>query len=227
MVDESYRIFANIGVSFSYYVDDVAIEVWGTLQFVSAYAPRATNFIVDFMEGPLELGVSETKSGVIASDTRIAKSVVAGNRQGKIKHFDAGKLLGVWGSGGRKRCTVGHKKRLAEASSRIPRVHHMRAMGVSALCLVRASFNPVMNYEVACTGWSTSHLHSVRVTTAKGLAPPGGGKNVDLVLYAADASGGRNDPAFDGHALPLRSWALAWTQTWRDPHALTDAFSSG
>jgi len=111
MVDESYRIFANIGVSFSYYVDDVAIEVWGTLQFVSAYAPRATNFIVDFMEGPLELGVSETKSGVIASDTRIAKSVVAGNRQGKIKHFVCWQA--TWGSGctgGRKRCTVGQQE---------------------------------------------------------------------------------------------------------------------
>ena len=97
MVDESYRIFADIGVSFSYYVDDVAIEVWGTLQFVSAYAPRATNFIVDFMESPLELGCPRPSQG------SSLRTLVLPSRSlqatGKVR-LSTSMLASSWGSGG-------------------------------------------------------------------------------------------------------------------------------
>ena len=45
-----------------------------------------------------------------------------------------------------------------------------------------------------------------------------------MVVYALDGANGTLDPAFDGHYLPLKHWALAWQEGWADVQALEAAY---
>ncbi len=46
-----------------------------------------------------------------------------------------------------------------------------------------------------------------------------------MILYALNAGGGRFDPAFDAHVLPIQAWAFAWWQHWQPVQALQEALA--
>ena len=142
--------------------------------------------------------------------SKTAKLSVQCDATGKIKLFSEGKMLGVWGSGGAKRCTKGQKQRLKAVKDRTSRVHALRRAGICTTHLVKASYASAMLYEAQCAGVSDAHLQNVRSAAAQALAPPTRGKNSELILYLTDAGGGTADPAFDAHTLPLLYWAYAW-----------------
>ena len=70
------------------------------------------------------------------------------------------------------------------------------------------------------------YLCATRSRVATAAAPKAGGKNPDLIFYALDGASGTLDPAFDAHLMPLKHWATAWWEGWRDEHTLDSAFQA-
>ena len=66
----------------------------------------------------------------------------------------------------------------------------------------------------------------MRSVVARSLAPPGGGKNTDLILLTADADTGTVDPCFDAHVLPFKFWSLAIWEQWRSNEEFCNAVAN-
>ena len=218
LVDDSYVMFRSIRVQCLYYVDDVTIEAFGITGTVHLKSSAASTYVITYFQVKLELEVSAKKSGLVTAKPTLAQKVIGMDSTGKLQKLKLGKVLGVVGSGGAKRCIEGQKTRLKTAAEKIDRVHTMRKAGVCTTHIVKATFPAIMTYDACCNGVADGMLRSMRTTTARGLAPPTRGKNSELVLYVADAAGGRADPAFEAHGQPIKFWALSWWQQWR-PHA--------
>jgi hypothetical protein len=221
MVDDGYKFYREI--RFTFYVDDVSIETFGDSSNVHTRHAMAVAFIIDFFQNRLKLEVSKAKSGTIGSKKKLADAAVALDRSNTLKPMRQGKLLGAWGTGGSTRCTKGHQAKLKAAREKTKRVHQLRSAGVSTRNLVRATYAPAILYSTECNGLSDSQLRDTRSTVATAMSPPTKGKSTDAILYIADTAGGRHDPAFEAHAMPIRCWAYAWWQSWRSPAELSDA----
>ena len=215
LVDDSFIMFRTLRIWSMFYVDDVIIETVGAVGTVQLKCSAANTYTIKYFQEKLDLEVSAKKSGVLTAKPSLTEKIVGMDSTGKLQALKTGKVLGVVGSGGARRCTVGQEERLASTKARVPRVHAMRRAGVCATHMAQSSFSAAMLYDACCHGVSDSMLKRIRITSADGLAPPTRGKHHEMVLYAADAAGTRIDPAFDAHALPIKFWALAWWQGWR------------
>ena len=100
----------------------------------------------------------------------------------------------------------------------------MRSARVNTKQMVRAAGTPALLYGVDVVGLSDAALQTTRSRVAIAAAPQAGGKNPELTLYALDGSSGTLDPAFECHSMPLKQWALAWSDSWFGPTALEESF---
>ena len=223
MVDDSYVMFRYLSIKCMFYVDDVTIEAFGIVGKVHLKSSAASTYMITYFQDKLDLEVSAKKSGVVTSKPKLADKIVAMDSTGKMKALKVGKVLGVCGTGGVRRCTEGQRSRVSAAGERNVRIHAMRNAGVCAAHVVRTTFPASMLFDACCNGVADGMLRTMRTTAARGMAPPTRGKNYELVLYAGDSAGGRADPAFEAHALPIKFWALAWWQSWRTHDELEDA----
>ena len=223
MVQDGYLLFRSI--TFTYYVDDVTIETSGCKDYIHARHGAAVGFILQAFR-KIHLEVSAAKSGTLGSSRICVEKSVKMDRTAKVKALTRGKMLGVYGAGGRVRCTFGQKERLNDVKGRTNRVHWLRGAGVNTQHLVKTTYVPNALYGNECTGMSDSHLNNTRVTVAKASAPPTRGQSADLMFYAADSAGGRLDPAFEGHAMPIRCWSFSWWQSWHSSEKLCAAHAA-
>ena len=222
LVDAAYKLYK--GIDFKYFVDDASIENRGRKNGnVHTRNSCATGFVVDYFQKKLRMDVSASKSCVVASKLSVAELTSAAGYTDKIKPVGQAKLLGVWGCGGRRRCTKGQQERLSTVVEKTDRVHSLRRAGVCTKHLVKTTYVPAALHEVHCMGVSPSHLGRVRRAVAKATAPPTSGKNFELILYMADTDGGCLDPAFEAHGLPITFYANAWWETWRSHDDLAEA----
>ena len=211
--DETYRLFPSIDLKL--YVDDLTISCWGHKVEVLCTVANATRHIVRHMEDKLGLEVSKTKSVSNGHTFEMARLIAKISRTGKITAQRSVKMLGACGGNGRKRCAKFLTSRTGNTSTKVSRFRVLRRTGVRVKQMVRAACTPAIAYGVEVVGMSDGRLHASRVTTARALAPEGAGKNVDIVLMANDLQSGTIDPAFDAHALLIRTWATAWWEHWQ------------
>ena len=83
---------------------------------------------------------------------------------------------------------------------------------------------PAALYGVEITGLAADHLYHARLASHKASAAHAGGKNLDLALYTADCDGGQLDPADRACVGPIKTWALAWWDSWRAHQQLQQAW---
>ena len=225
VIDNSYAMFP--GIDLAVYVDDITPYRSGSsAHFVAEQVSRATDFIVDALQNDFDLEVSAKKSYVLASSVKLAYSVASMSRTGKLSSKRAGFFLGAPVGGGRKRSVRTLRKRVHDFRPKVARIHALRRAGVRIKQIVRAVPTPSITYGIEITGVSNDHLHTMRSVVARSLAPPGGGKNTDLILLTADADTGTVDPAFDAHVLPLKFWSLAIWEQWRSNEELSNAVAN-
>ena len=118
------------------------------------------------------------------------------------------------------------KARLKVFQERVPRIQALRRPRVSATDVVRAIGAPGMLNGVDVTCVYSTHLHEVRAAALSAALPPGANRNVDVGFAVLDAGGGRLDPAFAAHAMPVKHWGMALWQEWASLPALTAAFDA-
>ena len=134
-----------------------------------------------------------------------------------IEYHRAVKSLGAGLGGGKRRNTTVQRKRLREFKKRRTRFQRLRRSGVNMARLLRIGGNAAMTYGGAITGVSNTTLRQQRQASAVVAAVGGthGGQQLDLALMLADESeGGRADPAFDAHMMPIGQWSLAVWESW-------------
>ena len=107
-----------------------------------------------------------------------------------------GKMLGVYGAGGKVRCTYGQKERLSTVKERTNRVHWVRKAGVFAQHLVKTTYVPAIMHGNECMGMSDSHLKQARCTVGTAASPPTKGKNTNMVLLRGGLSWRKTGPHF-------------------------------
>ena len=203
-------------VEITLYVDDITLEAMHhSTTVVQCVVAGATDHVISHLQDDYGLEVSEKKSLTVGGKLSIAAGIAAISRARKLTAHRATKLLGAPSGGGRRRSTQTLKVRMSAFSKRIPRIQRLRWHGVNTVRVTRASGTPMLTYGVDVAGMSSAHLLNARRMIARAIAPVGGGKSADLVLYTADAAGGTLDPAFDAHVQPLQSWSLACWQKWQ------------
>jgi len=205
------------------YVDDMTVAAVGDWASASALVAGATDMLVAILQDDLKMVVSLTKSVVVGSSFKVAKRVQQLSLTGKVLAVRATKLLGTPCGGGRRRAIRASRIRVRKFAAKVKRIHQVRKVGGNTRLMVRTAGTPALTYGVEVMGMSDTHLQSARVAIASALAPAAGGKNPDAVLLALDSCGATADPAFDAHALPLRTWALAYWQQWQAPVVLDAA----
>ena len=205
------------------YVDDLTVQCTAGKTEVTYSIARATAWIIRYFEQKLKVQVSATKSVMIGSTTDVARKACKKMNTNKIKPARQGKTLGMSTAGGAKRSVATQKARLVKNKLKTARIHVMRKAGVNTLQMVRAAGTTSIVYNADCIGMSSSHLSAARNCVANQVAPPTRGKLNEAVLHGAGASGGRVDPAYEGHAGPIRAWATAWWQNWRSSHELNES----
>jgi len=206
------------------YVDDMSIAAVGDWASASALVAGATDMLVTILQNDLKMSVSLTKSVAVGSSLKVAKRVQQTSLTGKVKAVRATKLLGTPCGGGRRRAIQASIVRVRKFAAKVKRIHAVRKVGGNVRLMVRAAGTPAVTYGVEVMGMSDSHLQSARVAIASAIAPAAGGKSPDAVLLALDSCGATADPAFDAHALPLRTWSLAYWQRWQPYCTLDSAF---
>ena len=86
---------------------------------------------------------------------------------------------------------------------------------VSSARLLRTGGAASFTYGDDVTGVSADALLQRRRMVASAVAPPTGGRDLDLALLLADTNGyQRLDPAFDASTLPMSRWAEAVYSQW-------------
>ena len=125
--------------SLKLYVDDLTIAVSGVVFRAARLLASIVDFVIDILENELLLEVSAKKSKVVASRGDAAQAVAARLRSQKLLPAAHSKLLGTGVVGGRRRSTYVMRVRLHQFSKTIGRYHVMRAAGVNAKQMVRAS----------------------------------------------------------------------------------------
>ena len=110
---------------------------------------------------------------------------------------------------------------MTQFANRVPRIHRLKAQGISATRVTRAAGTPMVTYGTESIGMASTHLLRARRLVAKAVAPTAGGKSPHLILYTADSAGGTLHPAFDAHVLPLQFWALAHWQQWQPTRSMS------
>ena len=206
--------------SLTLYVDDATAEASGSRRQVAATLARATAVLADGVAA-VGLEVSTSKSVVVASHRRIRRRVgrtraSCGGRLVRDAHV--AKMLGCGTAGGRRRSTHVQQLRLKRARVALPRIAALRRAGVSTACWWRTAGNPSMLYGTDTLGVADTVLHSQRRVAAAAVSAPGAGKQMDAILWMADAVGNHStDPAFAAHEMPVVSLARAVWDGWISP----------
>ena len=205
------------------YVDDLSMAVAGARSRTTAIAAAATDMAVRFFEDKLFMKVSPTKTVVIGSRPCLAKRVARVVLRPRALAVKVGKLLGTAAAGGVRRATCIQRVRMAMFAKKAARIRALgRSAGVDARRLTSAIAAPTMMYGAACTGVADTVLDSMRSLAAHSAAAVGGGKNVDMVLLAADCDQGTMDPCFAAHTLPIGHWAKAVWEKWAPASQLAE-----
>ena len=220
LIDQSYVLFHAVGVNQVLYVDDLSIDVITKKNLVHSVLAEATDFAINYFEDVLQMEVSAKKSVAVGSSLKIADKIIKAMQSFKVSAAKTGKGLGVGTIGGRRRYVAVLKDRLTAFQHKVKRVQTLRKSGVSAIMLTRAAGTASITYGSECCGMSDSHLQQCRASVANAISPPTRGKLHEAVLYSADSAGGRVDPAFEAHAQPIKHWALAWWEKWRNDDEL-------
>jgi hypothetical protein len=222
VVDSAYKRYLTIDLTL--YVDDLTIACSGPAEVVVATVALATDHVVRLLEGALGLTVSVKKSVVAACRSSLAVRVKNASRTRRLSAVRATKLLGAPAGGGRRRYVAPAMTRVKAFIGKIRKIRVMRKAGVAARSLITTAGNPAALYGTDIMGISDTHLSTLRSAVAAALSRSTAGRSPDLVLYAADASGGRVDPAFEAHEAPMKAWCYAWWQGWQPRRLLAEAF---
>ena len=174
------------------------------------------------------LELSQVKCTFIATDVKTARRVCRASRKGGVRLNAAktAKMLGCSTAGGRRRCVSALAKRLKACKDKTKRLQKLRRAGVCTAAWQRVSGNPAMLYGAHITGVSNSMLCHQRQAAAANSSAPGQGKQVELVLWLADAGGTRTDPAFAAHELPLGFLARAILERWLPIEQIVEAIAA-
>ena len=70
LVDAASKFYRD--VTFTFFVDDVTIEVWGKKHNIHTRSAAATSFVIKHFEKELDMEVSTTKSVVISANLKLA-----------------------------------------------------------------------------------------------------------------------------------------------------------
>ena len=71
-----------------------------------------------------------------------------------------------------------------------------------------------MCYGQDITGVADSMLKTQQRVINKAASAPGAGKNLATSLWLHDVAGGKTDPAYDAHELPVLNYAKACLEDW-------------
>ena len=180
------------------YVDDATLEAAGSQRSVAATLRSATRVLADGVEAA-GLEVSVQKSVVLSSHPSLARKIArtrGHNGKRPLHSADRAKMLGCGTAGGRRRAIHVQQHRLKHARDCLPRVQRLRRAGVPTARWQRTAGNPALQYGADTIGVADSVLHRQCTLAAGMVSAPGAGKQLDAVLWLADAAGHTTDTAF-------------------------------
>ncbi len=155
------------------------------------------------------MGVSPTKTVSIGSKLSLAKLVAKIGSRRRARPVRCGKRLGCAAAGGARRAVNTQRVRKQAFVKKANRIRSLGRLGVDTRRLTASTAAPTMLYGVECSGVADTVLLNMRTSAAGAASAQGGGKNLELVLAAADCDQGTLDPAFAAHTLPIGQWARA------------------
>ena len=221
IVDKASRLDPMVAPTL--FVDDLAADATAPVKHVMQQLGGFIETIADFVNGTGQ-ELSETKSLVTASIKKIGEALCERwEKHGVLIQFRTRvKALGVGLGAGVRRNAAVAKGRLQGYSARIRRFRRLRKVGVDTARLLRTGLK-AMTYGSSIMGVACGMLRAMRQVAAAIAAPGAGtcGQNMDIALMIADgSSGGRADPAFDAHMMPIGEWALACWEGWTTDGAM-------
>ena len=211
-------------LSLKVYVDDLTLSASGVPQHIVRVMHRALLFITSVIEQLLDMRIAPKKSFALAGRPSLAAALCNASDNRMVSHTKTAKLLGADNSAGRRRSTKVIRGRIRQVKKLASKLHSLRRQGVRVRAMARSAVTARVIYGVDVMGASNTVLRDMRSTVAHASAPPGAGKNADLILLTLDLQVGTIDPAFAAHEAPAKHWALAWWERWYDPSLLRAAF---
>ena len=163
--------------------------------------------------------LSPKKSVVVSSTLELSNSLCERWAEAGIKVTPQTrvKALGVGLAAGKRRNATVAKARLRKYQARLSRFRVLKRTGISTARLVRTGLRAV-TYGSEILGVPDGLLRSQRQVVAAITAPGQGtsGQNMDLARMVADGkAGGKADPAYDAHTMPIGQWAMVVWEQWQ------------
>jgi len=100
------------------------------------------DFVVDYLEGPLCMEVSATKSKLVASKESIAVAITQATRTQRVSAARTAKMLGTATVGGRRRSTQCFRSRMTSFKEKMGGFQQLRKVGVNSAQMVRSAGTP-------------------------------------------------------------------------------------
>ncbi len=212
-MDRATRLYPRAALTL--YVDDASTEASGTTATVVRDVIGITTEVCKGFEG-VGLSVSNTKNQCTASDHELGRTIAEGLSAYGVTFAARVKSLGVQLGAGVRRCSMVARRRMRSFAARARRFMSLRKARVNVARIVRTGGNAAMTFGQEVTGVADHILLGQRRAAAAAVSTGGEGKDIDLVLIAADADAahGSADPAFAAHVGPLRAWAEAVWEGW-------------
>ncbi|MFM7980043.1 MAG: hypothetical protein ACKPKO_12075, partial [Candidatus Fonsibacter sp.] len=157
-------LLAKWAIKMTLYVDDFALRVAGTMNYVCRVLPGATSELVCMLERWLQLtvsryhGVSKGKSAYVASSSQLADHLAERMAVLGIHRTDSERWLGVDYQPARGKSSKTRKKRFAKAKGRWLKAASLRRRGIKVGRFVRQGLRPSLAYGSSVEGTSGAVL---------------------------------------------------------------------
>jgi len=210
--DELKEAYPSLDLS--EYVDDLTIGQAGPGWWVADILASATEFVIDILQVRLQLSVSATKSAVVGSTSKLARTVATKIRSGIVKAADHAKILGTATTSGRARCTKLLQSRLKSTKAKGKRARNLKRSGVNSSVWAATAGLTGMLYGAEVTGVATTMLHQQRSAICSAAHAQNAGRNPLMALWVHDCEVRKLDPSFLAHELPVLHYAKACYEQW-------------
>ena len=204
----------NPTVTPTLFVDDLSAEVVASrthvvtavVSFMTTVCRRLTS---DRMQ------ISETKTVCTASAQAVGREIEEGLSSFGILFVLRTKSLGVGMGAGARRNAAILRRRLSAFRRRVPRFRALRRARINTARLLRTGGVAALSWGEGVIGIPPSILLQQRRAAAAATCAEPCGQSIDIALILADGpNGGRADPAFDAHQMPICQWAQAVWESW-------------
>ena len=207
-----YRLLRSLnkkycGLHIKNVVDDVSLQMIGTVKFIKENLGRAGLHFARGLQG-LRLPLSVAKTSFVASSKELANTLEKEWAEFNFRAQDVCRNLGTDATAGRRRRVPTANKRLKGASARTKRLLRLRAAGANASYAQRSGPTSAGIWGGPVVGLTDAKLNGLRISALRAGGRLPKGASLGLRTQAGKASR-RLDPFRIHSAQVVQRWAEA------------------